>query len=119
MGLTGGTTTGWILISQDPRMEYREVSTDGTEENTKQQKREHRIVRRFENVCMNSGGPFGWTSELDDSVISPTTLDGVGQTWTHSGTYYFSQDSYAPGGQGSSTMVGTQTLELFTTWEDV
>lgn len=115
MGLTGGTTTGFLLISQDPRIQYREVSEDGTEENTKQQKREHRVVRRREK----RDGATGWTSELDDTIVNPTSLDSDGTTWTHSGSYTVTQDTYYPGKPGSGVMFGVQTLELFTAWADV
>jgi len=119
MSITGGTSDGYFLIRADPRIEYREVSLDGSEDNTKQQKRTSSTFQRFEEVDVSGAGPFVYTDDTGDLVVSPTAKDGQGTTWTAAGTYTITQDSIAPEGKGSCIMVNHQTLKLFTSWVDV
>ncbi len=87
MSLTGTTDTGWILRRWSNTDEYREVSEDGTEENTKTQKRTNSTFVIFKEVC----GPTSFSSDNGTNVASPSGKL-CGTTFTASGTWTVSDD---------------------------
>ena len=120
MAVTGGTTDGWYLVQRDGAKEYREVSTDGTQENTKQQKRSHETLVRVSEHCHVAGSAQITAFNTDEGALaaSPSFKVSWGQTFFAGGLWVVVSDSFEPGERGESKLVNVQVLKLFGNWED-
>ena len=118
--MTGGTTDGFFLIDRDGAKEYREVSNDGTEENTKQQSRSHETLVREQEVQHTTLVPISViTTEEGASVVNPSYKMPWGGSFAAGGTYIIVGDRFSTRGRGSDILVETQVLKKFGSWADV
>ena len=116
MGVTGGTTDGWYLNSADYNMEYREVSIDGSADNTKQQERKSNTLAREQEHC---GAVTGFSSDQGGTVLGPQAKLSTGNTATFAGSWIIETHTLENGERGSDKLTERQTLRAFTAWEDV
>jgi hypothetical protein len=113
MPLTGASETSWIQVRFASSDEYREVSTDGTEENTKTQKRLNGTLVRYKVVCE----PSSYSSEVGANILEPQTIV-CGALFTTFGTWTVTDDDIEEFEPGSNSVRNTQILKRFTTWSD-
>ena len=113
MALTGGTNIGWVILRWSNVSEYREVSEDGTEENTKTQNRTNSTFVVYNDFC----NPTGFSSDVDTNVLNPTG-DLCGTTITLAGTWTVTEDSIDGAEKGGIHCRNTQVYKKFTTWSD-
>lgn len=113
MALSGASDTGWILDRFSASDEYREVSTDGTAENTKTQRRTNGTLVRYKIVC----DPSTYISATGTNFLAPQ-YSLCSTLFTASGTYTCTDDDIESHTPGSNSVRNTQILKQFSTWAD-
>ena len=113
MALTGASNTLWILVRSSSSDEYREVSEDGTAENTKSQRRRNSTIVRYRVVCQ----PSTFSSDTGTNYINPGYVL-CGTNFTAGGTWTCTDDDIEEHEPGSNSVRNTQILKQFTTWQD-
>jgi len=121
MTVSGGTKGNWYMTNFDGAEEYREVSTDGSEDNTKQQSRGHNTLVRERITDSKSGDVILSFSTNEGTEV---TLPAFAKSWggilfTASGTWVIVSHQFSMGPPGGSKLLELQVLKKFQAWADV
>jgi len=118
MAVTGGESDGYKLDSWAESIEYREVSTDGTEENTKQQERENKTFRRTQIHFSKNAAITAISADTGSTIVSPSAKISDGTTATATGTWIIASHEFIDGAPGEGKIIERQVLKLFSSWSD-